>query len=66
MPWWYIQKLLGPGLHWGKSQKVFLDAIKQAEKDNIPHAAQHIRMILKLRNSVMCEDEEKDPGTKPG
>ena len=61
MPWWYIKELLGPGLHWGKTQAQLKQAIKQAEQDNMPEAAQHIRIILRLRNRVMCEDEEKEP-----
>lgn len=62
MPWGYIYKVLGPGLHWNKSQAQIRAAIAQAEKDGQQDAADHIRIILKLRNEVMMESEEKDPG----
>lgn len=61
MPWWYIRQLLGPGLHWGRSQEEFLSAIKQAEADNMLEAAEHLRIILRLRNQVMMEDDKKEP-----
>lgn len=61
MPWAYIYRLLGPGLHWSKPQKHFKTAIKRAEAENQHDAADHIRIILKMRNSVMMEKEEKDP-----
>lgn len=66
MPWWYIRALLGPGLHWGRSQAQLRAAIAQAEQDNMPEAAEHLRIILALRNTVMFEPEEKDPGAGPG
>ena len=58
MPWWYIRRLLGPGLHWARSQEELKAAIEQAERDNMPDAAEHIRIILKMRNRVMWEDEK--------
>lgn len=62
MPWWYIRQLLGPGLHWGRSKEELRAAIAQAEKDNMPEAADHIRIILELRNRVMVDTEDKkDP-----
>lgn len=64
MPWAYIRQLLGPGLHWGRTQAELRAAIRQAERDGMPDAAEHIRIILELRNKVMWEDpepEEKDP-----
>lgn len=66
MPWWYIRQLLGPGLHWGRSQEELKAAIARAERDEMPEAAEHIRIILKMRNRVMVEDDsdevKKDPG----
>ena len=59
MPWWYIRSLLGPGLHWGRSREELRAAISQAYKDQMPEAAEHLRIILDLRNEVMFE--EKDP-----
>lgn len=58
MPWWYIRQLLGPGLHWGKSQEELRVAISQARKDQMPEAAEHLRIILELRNEVMFEEKE--------
>lgn len=63
MPWWYIKALLGPGLHWGRSQNELLRVIKRAEQDNMPEAAAHLRIILRLRNEVMMDDEQKEPRT---
>lgn len=62
MPWAYIRRLFGPGLHWGRSQAELRAAIRQAEKDGEHDAAEHIQIILELRNKVMWEDLEKDPG----
>jgi len=64
MPWAYIRSLLGPGLLWGKSQEVFLDAIDRAREDGKEDAAQHIEIMLEMRNRVMCE--EKAPRTERG
>lgn len=64
MPWAYIRQLLGPGLHWGKPQSVFLDAIDKAREEGQHDAAEHIEAILDMRNSVMCE--EKEPRTGRG
>lgn len=61
MPWAYIYQLLGPGLHWGKSQKQLREAIEKAEKDGRPDAAKHVRIILKMRNVVRFEKEETPP-----
>lgn len=66
MPWWYIRKLLGPGMHWNRTQAELHAAIAQAERDNMPDAAEHIRIILKLRNRVMFDEEEKEPRTGRG
>lgn len=57
MPWDYIRMLLGPGLHWGKTQKELVDAIDRAHADNELDAAEHLRIILKRRNAVMMEKE---------
>lgn len=68
MPWWYIVKLLGPGLHWGRSQEELRRAIAQADRDGMSEAAEHLRIILGLRNAVMMEteEEEKMPRTQAG
>lgn len=57
--------LLGPGLHWGRSQEELLNAIDRAQKDNMLDAAEHLRIILKLRNQVMMDDEKK-PRSRAG
>jgi hypothetical protein len=57
MPWGYIRKVLGPGLHWGRSQEQYRAAIARAEADGEYEAAEHIRIILELRNTVMMEKE---------
>lgn len=57
MPWEYIRNILGPGLHWGKSQKEILEAIDRAHADGKLDAAEHLRIILKRRNAVMMEKE---------
>lgn len=61
MPWAYIYRLLGPGLHWNKPQKVFRDAFLIAKQDNQQDAAEHINIIWDMRNVVMMENKE-DPG----
>lgn len=66
MPWWYIRRILGPGLHWGRTQDELFAAIRQAESDNMPDAAEHIRIILRLRNRVMMEDDKKSPADEAG
>jgi len=57
MPWGYISKLLGPGLHWGRTQEQYRTAIERAEADGEHEAADHIRIILELRNAVMMEED---------
>ena len=64
MPWAYIRKLLGPGLHWGKSREELERAIVQAREDKVPDAAEHLEIILELRNEVVCE--EKTPRIERG
>ena len=66
MPWWYIRQLLGPGLHWSRTQDELLRAIERARADGQHDAAEHIQIILEMRNFVMCEDEEKEPRTGLG
>jgi len=58
MPWAYIARLLGPGSHWSKSQRFFLDAIKKARQDKQFEAAEHLELILKQRNAVMMDKRE--------
>ena len=55
MPWAYIRSLLGSGLHWGRSQEDLLKLIARAEQDGRTDAAEHLRIILKLRNKVMMD-----------
>ncbi len=64
MPWAYIRQILGPGLHWGRTQDELLAAIDRARADGQHDAAEHIEIILGLRNFVMCE--EKTPRTERG
>ena len=69
MSWAYIHKLIGPGLHWSKSQEHFRKAVQRAEAEGQHDAAEHIRIIWRMRNDVMMESmqvEEKNPGTRPG
>jgi hypothetical protein len=56
-------------LHWSKSQAHFREAVRRAEADGQQDAAEHIRIIWRMRNEVMMEKmqpEEKDPGSRPG
>ena len=64
MPWAYIRQLLGPGLHWGRTQDELNAAIDRARVDGQHDAAEHLEIILELRNFVMCE--EKTPRTERG
>jgi hypothetical protein len=62
MPWAYIRALLGPGLHWGRSQEDLLIAIDRARTDKQHDAAEHLEIILDLRNYVMCEEKAPRAG----
>jgi len=64
MPWAYIRQILGPGLHWGRTQDELHAAIDRARADGQHDAAEHLEIILELRNFVMCE--EKTPRTERG
>jgi hypothetical protein len=66
MPWAYIRSLLGPGLHWDRTQPQLLAAIAQADKDGQPDAAEHIRIILRLRNRVLMDVEQKETPPERG
>ena len=59
--WAYIRAIIGPGLHWSKSQAELQRAIAQAERDGRADAADHLRIILERRNLVNMEKE-----TPPG
>lgn len=59
MPWALVRELLGPGLHWGKPSKQLEEAALEAERRGNLDAAGHIRVILRLRNRVMCEPDKK-------
>lgn len=58
--WAYIRGLLGPGLHWDRSQDELVAAIEHARAELQFEAAEHLRFILQSRNAVMCE-RQKDP-----
>lgn len=60
MPWAYIRMLLGSGLHWDHSRSKLLAAIERAEREGKPDAADHLRIILELRDKVMVIDFEKE------
>ena len=66
MVWAYIQSLLGPGTHWGRSQDAFQALIDRAVADNQPEAAEHLRLMLERRNAVMMEKEKPRPIAEPG
>jgi hypothetical protein len=51
-PWAYIRAILGPGFHWGRSVQELEAAIKRAELDGQAAAADHLKVILDLRNKV--------------
>jgi hypothetical protein len=55
MPWSYIHRLLGPGLHWNRTQEELISAIRKAQQDGQHDAAHHIEIILGLRNVVRVE-----------
>ena len=55
MPWAYIIQLIGPGLHWGRTQEELFSAIDKARADGQHAAAEHLEIILELRNFVMCD-----------
>lgn len=58
MPWAYIHQLLGPGLHWGRTQDELNAAIDRARAEGQHEAAEHLEIILEMRNYVMCEEKE--------
>lgn len=65
-PWPYIRALLGPGLHWSKSQGQIQAAIQRAERDGQHAAADHLRIILERRNLVNMEKETPPHGRGEG
>lgn len=67
MSWRYILSLLGPGLHWSRTQSDLRRAIDRAERDGQHDAAHHLRIILDLRNTVhMDQKEAPHPGAGEG
>lgn len=62
--WGYIYELLGPGLHWNRTQEELLAAVDRARAEGQAEAAEHLEIILDMRNFVMCE--EKEPRTGRG
>jgi len=59
MTWEYIARLLGPGLHWGKSQQEIQAAIERAMSEGKHDAAAHLEIILARRNRVMFEKDSR-------
>jgi hypothetical protein len=65
MPWARIRQLLGPGLHWSRTQEELRAAIARAEQLNRPDVVAHLRIILELRNAVMMDPApQKDPADR--
>lgn len=59
MPWELILQLIGPGLHWPKSQAELRAAAAEARRRGREDVAQHIEIILERRNVVMFEPPEE-------
>lgn len=55
MPWKSVLELIGPGIHWNKPRELFLKAIQEAEARQREDVAEHIRIILRLRDRVKCD-----------
>jgi len=60
MPWKMILDLIGDGLHWNKPRQVFLDGIAEAERLGRQDVADHLRIMLDLRDTV-CFDKPTEP-----
>lgn len=63
--WSYIASILGPGLLYDKTAAELQAAIKRADHDGQPDAAEHLRIILGMRNRVMCDDPDRQPFVYP-
>lgn len=61
MPWKTILRLIGPGLHYNKPRQLFLDAITEAERLGRKDVAEHLRIMLNLRDTVMFDVPKKKP-----
>jgi len=61
MPWQLIRELLGPGLHWSKTQKDFQIAIAKARALGREDAAQHLEIMWERRNAVVFESKASQP-----
>jgi len=59
MPWKLILELVGPGIHYNKPRRVFLEAIEEARRRKRDDAAEHIRIMLALRDKVMFDQPRK-------
>lgn len=66
MPWKMILDLVGGGLHYSKPRQVFLDGIAEAERRGRPDVADHLRIMLDLRDRVMFDVPKKKPSTGEG
>ena len=53
-------------MHWDRTQPELLAAIAQADKDGQLDAADHIRIILRLRNRVLMDVEQKETPPERG
>lgn len=60
MTWDRILRLIGPGLHWGRSRKSLLAALEKARQQGDEDAAGHIEIILELRDFINVPTEEDD------
>lgn len=56
--WGYIRRLLGPGLHWGRSEVELQAAIERAKTDNRQDAVEHLE-IIKGQRGLVAFDKEK-------
>lgn len=61
MPWKIIYELIGPEAHWAKPRQLFLDAIAEAERRGHQDAADHIRIMLDLRDTVNFDKPKAQP-----
>lgn len=56
MPWALVRELIGPGIYWGMSREHLESAIARARGMGREDAAEHIAIILDLRNQVAFDD----------
>lgn len=56
-----ISELIGTGLHWSKPRSVFLDGIAEAERRGRQDVADHLRIMLDLRDTVTFDSPPLPP-----